>query len=366
MKKKIDSLQALRALACLVVFADHSGLNCAVAAAVGVFFMLSGFTLSLSSWEKAEICGFGAGDSLRYAVKKISKLYILHLICSLPVLVLDLVTLLGAYSAAALTAFVKKIIATVFLIQSWFPNSDIALAFNGVAWYLSTAMFLYFAFPAILRGIKKVKSSSSLLFVAVLIYIVQFSLGFIVRPLENILLGHGLIPADGKFAYWFTYIFPPFRLMDFTVGCCLGAVFVKDENRASRKKSLGFELCCILLLVLSSLIYRRSDSFVTTDAFVYTQLFVPLAAVAVYTFALGRGPVVKLLTNRFTMFMSKISSDFFLLHQNIIRFTVMFLSYFMAFSTIKKIVPLLCFAMTLVACLIWQKLQTMPVFRKKA
>jgi len=365
MKKKIDSLQALRALACLVVFADHSGLNCAVAAAVGVFFMLSGFTLSLSSWEKTEICGFGAGDSLRYAVKKISKLYILHLICSLPVLVLDLVTLLGAYSAAALTAFVKKIIATVFLIQSWFPNSDIALAFNGVAWYLSTSLFLYFAFPFVLRFIKKAERSFSLLAAAALLFLVQFAAGFLVEPLESWLLGHGLIPADGKFAYWFTYIFPVFRLPDFMIGCCIGAVFLRDENKASYKKSLCLELISILLLVLSSLIYRTSHSFLTSDAFVYTQLFVPLAAAAVYTFALGQGPVVKLLTNRFTLFMGNISSDFFLLHQNIIRFTVMFLSYFMSFSTIKKVVPLLCFIMTVAACLVWKKVQSLVKLRKK-
>lgn len=365
MKKKLDSLQALRALACIVVFADHSGLNCAVAAAVGVFFMLSGFTLTYSGYERPEYEQMRGLDCLRFAVKKISKLYILHLICSLPVLVLDFVKMMGAYSQQAAILFGKKVIANIFLIQSWFPNADIALAFNGVVWYLSTAMFLYFAFPYVLRRIKKAESSTSLLLAVLVLFMVQFCLGFAARPLETVLLGHGLIPADGKFAYWFTYIFPPFRLLDFAIGCCLGAVFLKDSGKESGKKSLCFELLTIALLVLSSLIYRTSDSFLTSEAFVYTQLFVPLAAIAVYCFALGNGPVVKLLTNRFTLFMGDISSDFFLLHQNIIRFTVMFLSYFMVFSTIKIIVPPLCFVLTVAACLIWRKLQNAFAARRK-
>ena len=357
MKKKLDSLQALRALACLVVFADHSGLNCAVAAAVGVFFMLSGFTLTYSGYDKADVAALRGMDCLKYAVKRISKLYTLYLLCSLPVLLLELFTLMKAYSPQAALLLVKKMVASIFLVQSWVPNSEYAMAFNGVAWYLSTSLFLYFAFPPILRSIKKAQRTSLLIVAAVTLYIVQFALGFLVEPLEELLLSRKLIPADGKFAYWFTYIFPPFRLFDFAVGCCLGAVFIRDENKLSEKKGLFMELACILILVLSSFIYRTSDSFLTKDAFVYTQLFVPLAATALYSFALAQGPVTKLLTNRFTLFIGSVSSDFFLLHQNIIRFTVMFLSYFMAFSTIKLIVPALCFAMTIAACLIWKWLK---------
>jgi len=365
MKKRLDSLQALRALACLVVFADHSGLNCAVAAAVGIFFMLSGFTMTYSGYDKPSVAGLSVLESLKSAVKRVSKLYVLYLLCCLPVLVLDLAALTKSFSADAAILFVKKVVASAFLVQSWVPNSEFALAFNGVAWYLSTSLFLYFAFPFVLRFIKKAERSFSLLAAAALLFLVQFAAGFLVEPLESWLLGHGLIPADGKFAYWFTYIFPVFRLPDFMIGCCIGAVFLRDENKASYKKSLCLELISILLLVLSSLIYRTSHSFLTSDAFVYTQLFVPLAAAAVYTFALGQGPVVKLLTNRFTLFMGNISSDFFLLHQNIIRFTVMFLSYFMSFSTIKKVVPLLCFIMTVAACLVWKKVQSLVKLRKK-
>jgi len=366
MKKRLDSLQALRALACLVVFADHSGLNCAVAAAVGIFFMLSGFTMTYSGYDKPSVAGLSVLESLKSAVKRVSKLYVLYLLCCLPVLVLDLAALTKSFSADAAILFVKKVVASAFLVQSWVPNSEFALAFNGVAWYLSTSLFLYFAFPFILRFIKKAERSSSLLVAAVVLYVVQFAAGFLASPLESVLLRHELIPADGRFAYWFSYIFPPFRLVDFAIGCCLGAVFLKDGNRHSEKKNLCFEIACISLLAISSFIYRTSDSFLTTEAFVYTQLFVPLAAVAVYSFALGRGPIVKLLTNRFTLFIGGISSDFFLLHQNIIRFTVMFLSYFMAFSTIKLIVPVLCFGLTVAACLIWKKLQEFVKLRGKA
>lgn len=41
------------------------------------------------------------------------------------------------------------------LLQSWFYNTNILHSFNGITWYLSDAVFLYFLFPYVENWIRK-------------------------------------------------------------------------------------------------------------------------------------------------------------------------------------------------------------------
>jgi len=366
MKKRFDSLQVLRAFGCIVVFLAHCGIDFHGIFVVNMFFMISGFTLTYSGYDKAYLADIKGLGSLRYALKRIVKMYPLYIICQLPVLVLDLLTLMRAYSPDAAGYFAEKIIASIFLVQAWSPNSEISLAFNGVAWYLSVTLFLYFSFPFLLRQIKKFRTVSSLIIFAVILYAFQLGLGFLAAPLRAFLVAHAIIPDFWKFEYWFCYIFPLARMVDFGIGCCLAAIYIKSKDEVTVRKSVCFELTGIAFLAIGLYIYWMTDSILTSEAFCYNQIFIPAAAFWVYAFVLGKGPLVKLLTNRFTLFIGNISSDFFLIHQNIIRFTTIFLSYFLAMSTIKYITPVLCFAMTVAACLIWKWLENTVKARRKA
>lgn len=358
MKKRLDSIEALRALACIVVFLYHSGIDVFGSGAVCLFFMLSGFTLSYSQLQKAAFTLPGVAHSARSALRRVGKLYPLYILCMLPVAALELWELRAAFSAEALTALVKKFAVSVLLLQSWVPNADIAVAFNGVAWFLSTLLFLYFSFPYVFALIRKLKTVRAAAAAIIVLALVQTALGFAAPPLEARLLGLGLIPNDGKFSYWFSYIFPLFRLFDFSIGCILGWIFVSLSKRVRPVPAILPGLICLALLVLTRLLYARIEPLPSWEAFKYTQIFVPFSVFAIFTFAQAQGPLVSLLTNRFTLFISGISSDFFLLHQNIIRFSIMFLSMAaVPFGAIKIIVPPLCFALTVAACLIWEWLE---------
>lgn len=366
MKKRFDSLQVLRAFGCIVVFLAHCGIDFHGIFVVNMFFMISGFTLTYSGYEKAHLADIRGFGSLRYAFKRMIKMYPLYIICQLPVLVLDLLNLMRAYSPEGGIFLVKKIVASIFLVQAWSPNSEISLAFNGVAWYLSVTFFLYFAFPFILRQIKKFKNISSLIILALALYAFQLGLGFAAAPLRELLVSHAIIPDYWKFEYWLCYIFPPARAVDFVIGCCMAAIYLKSKEESTRRKSICFELTGIAFLAIGLYIYWMTDSILTSEAFRYNQIFIPAAAFWVYAFVLGKGPLVKLMTNRFTLYIGNLSADFFLIHQNVIRFTTLFLSYFIAMSTIKYITPVLCFALTVAACLIWKWLQQHVTLRRKA
>lgn len=59
-------------------------------------------------------------------------------------------------SVKSLFEFGRNIILQLFLLQSWYPDAGVNVSLNGVAWYLSTATFLYFMFPYIMMLIKKI------------------------------------------------------------------------------------------------------------------------------------------------------------------------------------------------------------------
>lgn len=354
MKKRLDSIEALRALACIAVFLYHSGIDLAGPAAVCIFFMLSGFTLSYSELRRGSFAMPGIIGSARAAVKRVWKLYPLYIICMLPVLALDLWELRAVFSPEALTALAKKFAVCVLLLQSWVPNADVAVAFNGVAWFLSTLLFLYFCFPYVFGLIRKLKTVGAAFTAIIALALVQTALGFAAAPLEVRLLGLGLIPDDGKFAYWFSYIFPAFRLFDFSIGCILGWIYAKPAEKPRPAHARWLEAVTLAALVLTHFVYKYSEPLNTWEAFKYTQIYLPFSVLAILSFALAQGDIVKLLTNKLTLFVAGISSDFFLLHQNIIRFSILFLSMAaIPFAAIKVIVPPLCFVLTVAACLIW-------------
>lgn len=356
MKKRLESIEALRALACIAIFLFHSGIRVSGSGASCLFIMLSGFTLCYSELRRGSFVAPGIISSLKSAVRRVWKLYPLYLICMLPVVALELWEMSHAFSPDALKAFAGKLLANLFLVQSWVPDSEVAVAFNGVAWFLSTILFLYFCFPFIFSLIRKLSSAAAAAAVIIILAAVQIILGFSLPALERTLLAANFISQGEKFIYWFSYIFPVFRIFDFSIGCILAWIYM--NSRITKTACTALEYITVLLLVLTHLVYTRTETLSSWEAFKYTQIYIPFSAAAILSFAVAQGPFVKLLTNRLTLFIAGISSDFFLIHQNIIRFSIMFLTMAaIPFTAIKLIVPPLCFALSIAACLIWAWLQ---------
>ena len=88
MNKKIDSLQALRFIACLCIFLHHCYLIKMVYWGVSLFIVLSGFLMCLSYYDRYD-APLSPLVSLRFSLGKIRKLYLLNVLTMLPVLALD-------------------------------------------------------------------------------------------------------------------------------------------------------------------------------------------------------------------------------------------------------------------------------------
>ena len=242
------------------------------------------------------------------AVKKISKLYPLHLIMLFPMLILVLYPLLKNF---VLLGFLKEIIlpltSNILLVQAWIPIRSYYFGFNGVAWYLSVTLFLYFVFPWFLKRIKTGWSmkKSIVLIVAVIVVQILSAIGF-----------EHLLPEQTN---WFTYIFPIYRAGDFFAGACLGYIFLNEGKKAESGifKATVIEILAILFFAGICAVEKY---VALPDSLKYSVVFLPGSLLLVYILAKEKGAISSFLSLKPVVGLGNLSTYTFLIHQVIINF----------------------------------------------
>lgn len=197
----IRTLNSLRFILILMIVISHSTLpisqgmhdylgECAVA----IFFVISGFVLSLSKGEKL---AKGELSNKQFFLSRIIKLYPLHLlILALFILLNWRLNLLGGC---------YQILAQALLLQCWYPSHDFVMTLNAATWFISDLIFFYFIFKYLYRWI--MSHSWLYLFPTIAIYMAVY----IIPALH----------AQADYSAGCFYYFPPFRMIDFTIGILL-------------------------------------------------------------------------------------------------------------------------------------------------
>lgn len=360
--KKIDSLQVIRAFAFLGIFTAHSDIAAfspGGAWGVSVFFILSGFLMFRSYYDTERISDDGIVYSVKFGTNKIKKIYPLHiatLLIAMPIMIIGHKAEPGFGKIAVPAA---KTIANVLLVQSWFPSSRIYFSLNSVSWYLSASLFLYIMFPVILSRMKKYRGSRTATAVLVAAFLIQLSLAFVSYLVQTNLV------HDDDFIHWFAYIFPLSRLEDFVIGCNLGYIFVKAEEN----KRPGMALCTLLefgtiaLAAIQLTAYALCVSIpAKTNPAVgakiwwgLTVMWTPSSCALVYLFALNRGLLSKVLTNRILVFVGNLSASAFLIHQIVYKYLCV-LENKMFGGICKSINLFACFIITVICAYAWDKM----------
>lgn len=116
--------------------------------AVDYFFCLSGFIFTLLYTSPIGSREIGAWA---FFVKRFSRLYPLHLLTMLLVLILQrqLISKTFGYWFVYTQNDLKSAILNLFFIQAWLPNSEFSL--NGPSWSVSIEILLYLAFFILAR-----------------------------------------------------------------------------------------------------------------------------------------------------------------------------------------------------------------------
>ena len=139
----IETLQSLRFIFVLMIFMSHFTYRgiCAFDAGgdcgVSFFFILSGFVLSLGYGSRIREGTFCYG---RFMLRRLRKIYPLHLLCLLFFLVVS-------RSDFDLTVLLNEL-----LLQSWVPDPNYYFSCNSVSWFLSSLLFCYLVFPPCLSA----------------------------------------------------------------------------------------------------------------------------------------------------------------------------------------------------------------------
>lgn len=304
----IQSLQGLRVLAFIGIFLSHAIDTPSGAWGVSIFFILSGFVMTYAywgrsgeEWEKPTLkSAFG------FSWKKIRPLYPLHLIMLLAAFIpYYLIPAILSHSVKELAIVFAKLAITVPLIQTWFPVGFEAI--NTVAWYLSAMLFLYAAFPWVLKYLKKDRGVKKLLPKMLIAFAAQFAFAFVSR----------YIPFVNN-AHWSCYILPLFRFGDFFIGCCLGYCFLK---RGDRKLNAGIATALEVVLLALGVAGMYLHAMIDAKWLTFTLVFVPSSAGLVYVLSGSEGLIARLFSTKAFQVAATLTPFAFLIHRQVLHYS---------------------------------------------
>ena len=343
MNRKLLSIQVIRALAFILIFLSHVELVSTGPVGVSIFLVVSGFCLSFSYLDRDDkLPRVSLRSNLGFAVKKMKKLYPLHVITLIFVATIVFAKLvLQNNSDNALIEQGLYFIANGLLIHSWIPLRDGYFSFNAVSWYLSTIAFSYFVFPWILSVIQTKNKRK-------IITLAAISVG--TMTIISVLLGiaHTKFGISNSFIKWFVYICPLYRFGDFVLGIVLGYIYLLPKKKQSRRVYTIIEFVAILIIILQIVIY--GSGVIKATNWILTLFWLPSSLLLVYFFAVNIGMISRWLCKcKLLIWIGNISGDAFLIHQICIKMTEVL-------TKNKLIIAPVAFVLTIICTVIWRLL----------
>ena len=336
MKKRINSLQILRAFAFVGILASHCNFGQFGAWGVSIFLVLSGF-LMVYSYEDRKI-----ENRKSFAFNKIRKLYLLYVLAFLCYVPFELSILFHDFSSIGLLSFIAKCVANLLLIQSWIPSSDYYFSFNGVSWYLSTISFCYFLFPYIKNKFINLSVKKSVIGILT-VFLIQFSISYLVCALN---FNNPNLP---DLTTWLTYISPLYRLGDFIIGCFLGKIFISRKNILKKSIATALEILAIVLVITTYYFSVNNILNFGNIAFSKCLIYLPTTVLLVFLFACNQGKISSILNNRIIIYIGNISQSGFLIHQVVIRYFDTLFSKVLDIQIPKGLKFVICLLLTIAA-----------------
>lgn len=294
---------AVLPFASIRVFAD-SGVERGIYAALGgvagltmpFWFMLSGFILIWSARP---------GDTARaFWRRRYAKIVPPYIVAW--VLALVLVEGLDGASTTPAQGFLS-----LFMLQSWVPDVATNFAVNNVSWSLSTEAFFYLAFPVMYMVLKRIPARQLKYWIGGVIAAVALTplLTYLIIPVGTAVVPNE--PAQSANYFWFAYVFPPGRLLDFALGMLVGRAVV-----LGRWRNIG--------MIWSGVLLAISYGLALTVPWLYglrIVCIIPAALlIAAGAIADNEGRFTPF-RNRTMVWLGEISFAFYLVHFTVLEYT---------------------------------------------
>ncbi|SDM22012.1 Peptidoglycan/LPS O-acetylase OafA/YrhL, contains acyltransferase and SGNH-hydrolase domains [Lentzea albidocapillata subsp. violacea] len=280
--ERLPSLTGLRFVAAFVVFGFH--LDAAGlwpypdvpfrqgATGVSFFFILSGFVLT---WSAKPDTG-----PVTVWRRRAAKIFPNHLATWVIVLV----------AGAAVTP--AAALANLSLTQAWFPGESVYFGLNTPAWSLSCELAFYLAFPLLIKWrMRRPWVIAGTAVIAILtVPVVALSM-------------------PGAIEYWFVFVFPPVRALEFILGMAMARV-------VQQRKWIGVGLWPASALFVVAYVgswYLPASFPYVAGTVIPLALLIPAAAVADLT---GRWSPWR---SKWMVWLGTVSFAFYMVHQIVIR-----------------------------------------------
>ncbi len=333
-RKSIPYFQGLRGLACILVFISHCtlvknryGLSATMwlgSFGVEIFILLSGFLLMLQ--HENETLDFR--DLIK---KRLSKIMLLHIVTLFLTIPFSLKEILSLDIKAILTLFFN-----LLLLHAWVPNTAFYFSFNMVSWYLCLVLFFAAVSPIVLkiaRSLSALKSGA----VCIGIILFEFVLAILVQQMS--------------IAHWILYICPIVRLGDFFIGALAYNLFKGIKNSKFTISYHKIAYCGLIIACGVSFFSLFSDS----EIFSVAVWIIPVILILIGLVKGNSHTLSLLFNNSFLIFMGRISFEFFLIHQIVIRYIKLISSY-IQYEGVLIYLP--AFVISIIFCIMWQKIST--------
>ncbi|MHA6762416.1 acyltransferase family protein [Streptacidiphilus sp. PAMC 29251] len=263
--------------------------------AIGVsfFFILSGFVLTWSADP--------TGPVRRVWRNRAAKILPNHLVTALAALAAVAAGAGAAASAAGGRGAASPgvVVPNLLLVQSWSPNPDVYFGLNTVSWSLSCEVFFYLLFPFLLRGLTRLDTRA--------LWPAAIALTAVVWGLPLVTTGW-----SGPTAYWFLYVLPATRLVEFCLGMALARIVATGQWVHFPAWAAGL----LLVAAYASIGYLPVRlGYVAVTVAPLALLIPALASADVF----GRRT---LWSTRRAVLLGEVSFAFYMVHQLVIRFAV--------------------------------------------
>ena len=313
----IKNLQALRFIFSFTVMLAHfsyAGISAkSTGASVCFFAILSGFLLSKVYGLRLETRKL---TKTKYLLRRLVKLYPLHLSCLLVYIVLYIRHLNGTGALA--------LVPNALLLQSWFPDANIYFSGNSVSWYLSDVLFFLVVFPFLHQVVHRL-NARQLMATAVTVLALY--------------IAYMLMLSYDNLNYWL-YIFPPVRLIDFTIGMLLWRAVELRPSFGKVGWQSPTEALLMAALVLSIVSFPIHEKWHT--AFIHWLVVVPMMLVFFQNDNEG-GIITRLLHTTPIQWLGTFTMEIFLLHKTVFN-VIMLTAIHLDISLPYFLMMLLCFS----------------------
>lgn len=254
---------------------------------VSFFFILSGFVLSYSNQKKFIAKSFNRKN---FYLARIFRIYPLHLLSFLAALLFSIY--------AGLDLDINRVLANLFLVQSFIPDMDFLNTLNGPSWSISNEMFFYTCFPFLFLAILKNKKSFLIAFIVI-------SLLFVAS-----------VPYIDQNVSKLVYYFNPFtRILDFTLGIILYYIYNNLRTKTiSSKAGTMLEFLSLLIFIL----FFASHNFID-KTYRYSMYYWVSMSSIILAFSLQKGYISRILKNKYLVYLGEISFAFYMIHLLLIQ-----------------------------------------------